>query len=367
MATNKNQHFVPRCYLKEFTHRSEGTTINLFNIDRKKTISNAPVKNQCSKDYFYGKDEFLENVIQLLEGTYASTLQQLLSSLSPALNNNQIFILKRFLLFQYLRTEAASKLTVEISASMNEVTGNSGYYFNLEIKKAVLMAMRDYVTNIKIIDDLKICIVQNKTDIPFITSDDPVVLSNKWHLNDIRTKLRSFGLRTCGALLFLPITPKLMCLAYDGDVYHIAHKNCWTSILDINDVIAFNEQQILNCRANLFFKDIDHHSFVEKSFNETSANRPQIRHRLHYAVLDMTMGDYSRYKVVDPKTVGEHKEAIINIETIHAHPSSWPSIIGWKKRGTVYTNGSALGYIRKYHILSEHKGFYKESIIPQKR
>jgi len=367
MATNKNQHFVPRCYLKEFTNGSGGKTINLFNIDRKIIISNTPVKKQCSKDYFYGNDQTLENAIQFLERAYASTLRELLTSMSQALNNNQQFILKRFLLFQYLRTEAASKRAIEVSISMNEVTGNSGHYFNLEIKNAVLMAIRDFAENMSLIDDLKICIVQNKTDFPFITSDDPVVLSNKWHLNDARTKLRSFGLRTSGTLLFLPLTPKLMCLAYDGDVYHVAHKNCWTSILDMNHVKAFNEQQILNCRANLFVKDFDNYSFVEKSFNEISAKRPKARHRLYYAVLDATHGNYSRYRVVDPKTFGEHKEAIINIETIHARPSSWPGILGWNKKGGVYTNGTALGYLRKYHILSEYKGFYKEPVKSKKR
>ena len=55
MASNKNQHFVPRCYLREFTHKSENKAITVYNIDRKKCIPKAPVKNQCSKDYFYGK------------------------------------------------------------------------------------------------------------------------------------------------------------------------------------------------------------------------------------------------------------------------------------------------------------------------
>jgi len=55
MATNKNQHFVPRCYLRPFTLDSANVAINLFNIDRMKFVERAPVKHQCSRDYFYGR------------------------------------------------------------------------------------------------------------------------------------------------------------------------------------------------------------------------------------------------------------------------------------------------------------------------
>ncbi|MCF6263399.1 MAG: DUF4238 domain-containing protein [Xanthomonadales bacterium] len=51
MATNKNQHFVPRCYLKAFSKDGEGLAINLFNIGRKRLIQNAPLKHQCSKNH----------------------------------------------------------------------------------------------------------------------------------------------------------------------------------------------------------------------------------------------------------------------------------------------------------------------------
>lgn len=57
MASNKNQHFVPRCHLKPFTLDSTKKNINLFNIDREQILENVPIKNQCSSDYFYGSDQ----------------------------------------------------------------------------------------------------------------------------------------------------------------------------------------------------------------------------------------------------------------------------------------------------------------------
>lgn len=68
MASNKNQHFVPRCYLRPFTINCNNKAINLFNIDKQKFIKNAPVKHQCSRDYFYGEDLIIEKALQPIEG-----------------------------------------------------------------------------------------------------------------------------------------------------------------------------------------------------------------------------------------------------------------------------------------------------------
>ena len=74
MATNKNQHFVPRCYLKTFTNNGENRAINLLNLDRQRAIPAAPVKNQCSGDYFYGQDNLLETAIRAVEGGYGDAI-----------------------------------------------------------------------------------------------------------------------------------------------------------------------------------------------------------------------------------------------------------------------------------------------------
>jgi len=361
MASNKNQHFVPRCYLREFTHDSENKAINLFNIDKKKLISNAPVKSQCSKDYFYGQDEKLEEAIQFLEGSYASMLREVLDG-PRELSDGQKIVIKRFWLFQYLRTEAASRRSVEMSNDFTKTAGVSPEEFNFEIKEAVQMAMETFAENMDIVDDLKICFILNKTKIPFVTSDNPAVLTNRWHLNDNRTKFKSFGLNTCGDMLLLPLTPEIMCVGYDGDVYSIPQKKGWAFITKEIDAKAFNQHQFLECRANIFFKNSEDLQFVEESFEDMIDNRPSERHRIHYAVFDYNDGQHSHYKVIDPNEAGEHERAIVHSETVHSRPLSWPSVIRWRNRGAVYTNGTGLGYVRKGQILPEHERFHKEPV-----
>jgi hypothetical protein len=77
MADNKNQHFVPRIHLRPFTVNGDGLAINLFNLDRMKAIPNAPVRNQCSGDYFYGQNKLLENAINFIEDPYGPIVRHL--------------------------------------------------------------------------------------------------------------------------------------------------------------------------------------------------------------------------------------------------------------------------------------------------
>jgi hypothetical protein len=51
--------------------------------------------------------------------------------------------------------------------------------------------MRIFAEEMDIIDDLKLCLIRNRTSIPFVTSDDPAVMTNRWYLADYRNLGRS--------------------------------------------------------------------------------------------------------------------------------------------------------------------------------
>ena len=60
MAQNKNQHYIPKFYFKQFSQN--GKTICVFNISKELSIENAPITGQCSKDYFYSKNIEVEKL-----------------------------------------------------------------------------------------------------------------------------------------------------------------------------------------------------------------------------------------------------------------------------------------------------------------
>ncbi len=161
MATNKNQHFVPRCYLRPFTLNEENKAINLFNIYREKPIHLTPVKHQFSRDYFYGDNPKLENAIQFVEGSYATAINELLND-GYELNVKHKTILRRFWILQNLRTEAACKRAAEMNNEMGSTFREEAKDFKISIKESVQMAMLTYIDSMNIADDLKVCLFKKK-------------------------------------------------------------------------------------------------------------------------------------------------------------------------------------------------------------
>ena len=118
MPSQKNQHYVPRCALRPFTSNTEGRAINLFNIDANRSIENAPVKGQCSRDYFYGKDLRAENALAKMEGQYARIAAALIDG--NDLNGEEEDWLRLFVIVQSRRTASAIEELRSYSVGMTD-------------------------------------------------------------------------------------------------------------------------------------------------------------------------------------------------------------------------------------------------------
>lgn len=364
MATNKNQHFVPRCHLQPFTLNEGDAAINVFNLDHARFFPNAPVKNQCSGDYFYGKDELLETAIRKVEGAYGGVVREVRKP-GQALLEEHRTILRRFWLLQYLRTEAASRRSVEMASDLDAVAGIEALSFKFDIRQAVQLAMRTYAESMIAIDDLKVCLIRNRTRVPFVTSDDPAVLTNRWYIEDPRISGRSFGLQASGLLALLPLTPRILCLAYDGDVYSVAHERGWADVRRDHDVRFLNQHQILNCFANLYLHDLAYADGLEAQVEAAKSRRLKTRHAVHIAVKDRVEGDFSRYRVVSPaEAQASGESALLHSETLHSKPTGWPAILRWRSPGAVYTNGTGIKYVRRAYAaeIQSHRDFWREPV-----
>ena len=75
MPEQKNQHYVPEFYLKNFS--KDNKNLNIYVIKDKKFIS-GPIKHQCSKSYFYSKDTIFETLLSQLESREASAINKLI-------------------------------------------------------------------------------------------------------------------------------------------------------------------------------------------------------------------------------------------------------------------------------------------------
>lgn len=345
MATNKNQHYVPRCHLKPFTKDEEGLSINLFNLDRRRLIRNAPVKNQCSGDYFYGQDAELEQLIQNLEGGYGA-IRKAVHEPRYQLSDDHREALRDFWLFQHLRTEAASQHIAEMANGAADFFMGGDPRFRMEIKSAVQRAMRMYPKFLDSVGDLKVCLVRNRSKVPFITSDDPAVLTNRMHLQHRDLRSNHFSLISAGALLLLPLSPTVLCVGYDGDVYGIAHEHGWVTIRNDGDARALNEHQLLNARANIFVK-----GELPTGFDEDLARTAERRITTRHVVTFMVSAGHTqrgeRFRVVSREEAEEYGDALVRWQQQHPEPLSWPQQIRFRADAFAYSNGSAVGWVRE--------------------
>ena len=191
MASNKNQHFVPQCYLKNFAKDESKAAICLYNLDRKKLIKNAPIKNQCSKNYFYGEDLILEKALQPIEGQFSEMIRTIKKPGYILTEGDKVFF-KEFWLLQYIRTEEFSKSIAR--STEKDVETLFSIDIKMNIKEVVRKSMYLIKKNRHLVDDLKFCILENNTKTDFITSDNPAILTNRWHF---LIRKHNLGLSDC--------------------------------------------------------------------------------------------------------------------------------------------------------------------------
>src|SRR3546814_5257759 len=119
---------------------------------------------------------------------------------------------------------------------------------------AVQAAMLHFNETMKIVDDLKLCLVRNHTDMPFVTSDNPAILTNRLHLQRRHKALNSFGVKSAGAIFVLPLNSKLCAILYDGAVYSYGGRERWIDAAQPVDIAALNALQEIgreSCRERV--------------------------------------------------------------------------------------------------------------------
>ena len=272
MSSNKNQHFVPRHYLRRFCfdrdENNEGTRTRILMIKDGTYIPKAGIKGQCAKPYFYHTDPGFENILTELEGKAEEYFKKItderwLPSDGPTKND-----LLTVLNIMRSRTEMFADQTVKLP----ETAALEGFrtYLEANDKHEFLESLPDLrirfrnwpvqgvlmgLTNVTLLSDLQIKLLSAPSGIHFLTSDHPVVMLNQAFVNVIRNRSVS-GLAMRGLQLFLPLSPDLLMLAFDPICYRVGQPN--RKLIQINrreDVELINALQVLNGNQCLYFRD----------------------------------------------------------------------------------------------------------------
>jgi hypothetical protein len=95
----KKQHYVPQCLLKHFCYDEKNSKrINIFDTDKCDFRYNQLIKGVFAQNYFYDKDNRVENFIaNKIEGPTAQIIDELVKENFKAIHEKQL-ILSQFIL-----------------------------------------------------------------------------------------------------------------------------------------------------------------------------------------------------------------------------------------------------------------------------
>lgn len=261
MPANKKHHYVPRFYLKRFS--ADKKRICLYNIKSGKKIVGANLKNQCYKDYFYGKEQVFERTLGEIEAV-TSEIFNIIEQRNtlPSWDSEEYIMLIFFILIQHSRTRYSTDALDEmIDKVMKHICGPVAKEKGLDISE-VKIGFRDVaqysvamtVQNYPILLDLHCKLLKNCSEMEFITSDNPVVLYNQFMA--YRKSGSNTGYASKGLQIFFPIDPKNLMFFYDSEIYRVGNKKKKIiEVTDVGDIFKINTLQICSCLENIYFLD----------------------------------------------------------------------------------------------------------------
>ena len=268
----RRQHFVPKFYLRAF--QSAPNRIHLYHLNSCKAIKNASLRDQCYVHKFYGPSDKVENRLAELEDMAAPVIRAICESGEPPqLGTDQHEILLEFVGLQILRTPVARQRIKEMVTKVNDqifgdhdpLTGSGLTRFSpLTEHEALGLQLNSAQEYVDAMSDLELHVARVGGRARLFTSDNPV-----FRYNSYCRGVHNYGVLGAdsrGFQIFLPLSPRILLLLYDGTVYEVGDAASGrTSYLRREDVERFNATQILSAEECAYFSDWSEVGSVRRS------------------------------------------------------------------------------------------------------
>lgn len=289
IAITKIQHFVPQFFQRYFSYENNGKTIGTFNVNNQIYIPSTSIRTQSYDNYLYGKSGDLETWLAELESKSAPIFRSMWENekLPMYESINQLEMLHFLLILDLrnpIRFNNLGNYEEIIKKTKSSITGQNinedlvSVFQHLQTEQGKILLLTDAVKIVPDLIDLKYKLIKNITNIPFIISDNPLVIYNqflekrKWNL----VSQRGYGSK--GLQMFLPVNDNYMLVVYDTDVYKVGNKK--STVVEIDDVASINQLnilQFLNSNNTVSFNHRASEYYIrtiyEKSKNYKKANQ----------------------------------------------------------------------------------------------
>jgi hypothetical protein len=260
---NKNQHFVPQHYLRQF--RIEGTNqISVARIEPFLLIDRASIEGQCQEDYFYKDDGQLDDLFKQIEGDLAPVLVRV--SKQRKFDSKELIALRLLAVILNGRTRKSVELAkvfpkkicyeaVKAAIERGELPEPEGGWSEEMMNFTGVAGAQLKATAISCwleMQTLGCKLLEAENGSFFVTSDNPVVTMNQ--LFTAIEPHRSFvGFSRSGFQLLLPISPQICLFFYDPKVYKVGNRRESRVTISRLDVKLVNTLQVQSAEKCIYF------------------------------------------------------------------------------------------------------------------
>lgn len=267
----KNQHYVPRLLIRNFAINGKVWT---YDSSRDILRSTKP-EGVLSENFFYDKDNQVENFLCTVEALAAPKIAQIIASPTERVPRQDIDLL-RFVLVQLGRTPGAygtargnlKSYTDSYVAQQLKILGHDlkefeGVSIVLEDEKDLLrISAVGSALNWPLIRDLEPHVFINSTPLDFVLSDNPSCFYN-WYLKD-ENGMCATSLTKRGVQIFLPISNRLMLTFYDSRTYKVGNgRDGFTKLNSTEDVRLLNSLQFRSRTSSVIFSSSSQAQYVK--------------------------------------------------------------------------------------------------------
>lgn len=259
MGNKKNQHYVPKSYLRNFSNN--GKNVGLFMPEKNIYRNNTSIKSVAYSPFLYGEDGIVEDLLSKIESRWASVIRKIINNKFDSFNQEEYILLYSFIVISKSRTKKEADIgkyffeyfkDIFESKKIDNIIYDS---INMEqmIKTPNLLQMIISLESMNLLFDLEIVILENKTRYGFITSDNPIIYYNQ--LYTFRKYKRNYGIIASGLQIFIPLNNQYMICLFDKDIYDLG-ENKGKKCIPINsksETDKLNKLSVINAYNQIFF------------------------------------------------------------------------------------------------------------------
>lgn len=294
-------------------------------------------------------------MLSKVEGSFNQLLNRIDAGEDPT--ENDFKELRFFLYLQFQRTEMS---VLRLSHTYGDMSAHALDIGNakappIDAYKLMIESLRACMEGSDSISDLKTRLIENRSRVDFVISDDPVIFANRYATQ--RLKETGYGVDSSGVFLLMPLSTRIAVICYDSQVYTAPRLIDGRLIVERDDdADAINQFQYLKASENVYFRNIADRDRVIAEFNRYKGNRPSSWSKADVLVQDDAGtagalldedGVARNYRIATPEEGRTAKSVVLKMNHIYPVPDRWFPQLTYRANPKTFYQGLGAGHMRK--------------------